>query len=252
MRTITRRTCSFGLWSNLDSIALAGRLGRAGYDYVCLDLQHGLGDLAGLQARAGAVREGGSHCVVRVPWNRPEYIMRALDLGADSVIVPMVNSVADAQAAVTACRYLDGGARSWGPLWGDQAPGPDRADAAVQCFIMIETAAGLAEVEEIASVPGLDGMYIGPNDLALSTGRGRATYRNDPVIEAMLERIVTAGTAAGIVVGLHCDGAEMATHWAGRGVSMLTCATDTTLLEQGLAGALTLVRTPPGAGPSPA
>jgi 4-hydroxy-2-oxoheptanedioate aldolase len=237
MQTINRTAPAFGLWSSLDSIAAARVLGRAGFDYVCLDLQHGLADMANLHALASSVRSGGSRCVVRVPWNRPEYVMRALDLGAQSVIVPMVNTVEEATDAVAACHYLSGD-RSWGPLWASDAVDPELADANVQCFIMIETAAALDVVEDIAAVPGLAGIYIGPNDLALSTGFGRETYRTNPKIAAMLDRIIAACAANEIVAGLHCSDVEMAQHWAERGVTMLTCATDTALLEAGLRSAL--------------
>jgi 4-hydroxy-2-oxoheptanedioate aldolase len=237
MGTIDRTKPSFGLWSNLDSIAVARTLGRAGFDYVCIDLQHGLADMANLHALATSVRAGGTRCVVRVPWNRPEYVMRALDLGAQSVIVPMVDTADQAKAAVVACRYLSGGSRSWGPSWGSEARAPQDADANVQCFVMIETAAGLAAVDEIAEVPDLAGIYIGPYDLALSTGFGQATYRTDQAIVAMLDRIVAACDTNNIVAGLHCDSVEMGWHWSARGVTMLTCATDTIILEQGLAAA---------------
>jgi 4-hydroxy-2-oxoheptanedioate aldolase len=237
MGTIDRAKASFGLWSNGDSLAVARVLGRSGFDYVCLDLQHGLLDVANLHPAAWAVRAGGARCVVRVPWNRPEYLMRALDLGAQAVIVPMVESVAQARAASAAARFGSDGARSWGPVWGGEAPAPAEADAQVQCFVMVETATALAAVEEIAAVPGLAGIYVGPNDLALSTGFGRATYRTDPAIGAMIDRIVAACDANGIVAGLHCDSVEMAEHWFARGVTMLTCATDTVILEQGLVAA---------------
>lgn len=238
METINRTRPAFGLWSSLDSTAVVRVLGRAGFDYVCIDLQHGLADMANLHALATSVRAGGARCVVRVPWNRPEHLMRALDLGAQSVIVPMVDTVEQAAAAAAACHFLSGGARSWGPLWAADAVDPEQADTDVQCFVMIETAAALDVVEDIAAVPGLAGIYIGPNDLALSTGFGRATYCAEPKITAMLDRIIAACDANGIVAGLHCDSVEMAQHWSARGATMLTCATDTALLEGGLRDAL--------------
>jgi 4-hydroxy-2-oxoheptanedioate aldolase len=237
MTSLTRNHPAYGLWSNLDSVAVARVLGRSGFDFVCLDLQHGLADMANLHALAWSVRSGGTRCVVRVPWNRPEYIMRALDLGAESVIVPMVDTAEQASAAVAACHFLSGGARSWGPLWAGDVVDPAHADANVQCFVMVETAAALDAVHDIAAVPGLAGIYIWPNDLALGTGFGRATYRTDPKIAAMLERIIAACEANQIVAGLHCDSLEMAHYWLKRDVTMLTCATDSILLETGLKNA---------------
>lgn len=238
----------YGIWSCTDSPSIIRMLGRSGYDYVCLDLQHGLADPADLHALAWSVRAGGATCAVRVPWNRPEHIMHAIDLGAQRVVVPMVDSVEDARRAVEATRYPADGARSWGPLWPSESPEPQ--DAHVECFVMIETAAGLDAVEEIAATPGLTGIYIGPNDLALATGYGRATYDTDPGVEAMLVRVVEACRAAGIVAGLHCSSVAMAEHWAARGVGMLTSATDHVLLENAVRGVASVL--PPGRVARPA
>ncbi len=83
------RSVEYGIWSCTDSPSIVRMLGRAGYDYVCLDLQHGLADPASLHTLAWAVRAGGATCVVRIPWNRPEQLMRAVDLGAQRVVVPI-------------------------------------------------------------------------------------------------------------------------------------------------------------------
>jgi len=225
---------AFGLWSTLADPVVAELLAASPFDYVCVDLQHGLATWGDLPAMATAMRAAGRAPVVRVPWNEPAPIMRALDVGAVAVIVPMVNSADDARRAVSACRYPPAGTRSWGPMWAASRPVPEPAgqDAQALCLVMIETAAAVADLDAILRVPGLDGVYIGPNDLALSCGHGRATYRDDEAVERLLDHVVTTVRSAGLVAGLHCSDPAMAAEWAGRGARLLTTAHDATLLAE--------------------
>lgn len=226
---------AFGLWSVLADPAVAELLAAGDTDYVCLDLQHGLATFADLPAMTTAVRAAGTAPLVRVPWNDSAAVMRALDIGACGVVVPMVSSAQEAERAARACRFPPAGERSWGPMWGDvRADGallPAEQDAQVLCLVMLETQAGVDALDEIVRVPGIDGVYIGPNDLALSCGFGRSTYRDSPSVDALLQRIVSACRDAGVVAGLHCSDVEMAAHWAARGARMLTVGTDSTLLR---------------------
>jgi 4-hydroxy-2-oxoheptanedioate aldolase len=235
------RTCwtagrtAIGLWSVLaDPVALE-IVGAADADVVCVDAQHGLTDVATLPSVLAGLRVVGRVPMVRVRWNEPGQIMRALDAGAAGVVVPMVSTAADAQAAVAACRFPPRGVRSWGPLWGARpVPDPQAQDQAVLCAVMVETADAVANLDQILAVPGLDAVYIGPNDLALSCGLGRATYRTSPEVDALLRRVVEAARAAGVPVGLHCSDVGMAAHWRELGVSWVTAATDADLLGAGL------------------
>ena len=227
-----------GLWSALDDEIVAELLATGPSDYVVLDLQHGFASLATLPRLCTAMRAGGRAPLVRVPWNEPAGIMRAIDSGASGVVVPMVGSAAEAAAAVAACTYPPGGLRSWGPF-GTEATGlpagtPAEQDAAVLRVVMVETADGIAAVEQIAATPGVDVVYVGPNDLALTTGHGRGTYRDTPEVAAMLDRVAAACAATGTVAGLHCRNVAMATEWAARGFRMLTVAQDTSLLRAAL------------------
>jgi 4-hydroxy-2-oxoheptanedioate aldolase len=168
--------------------------------------------------------------------------MRVLYLWAAGVVVPMVNSAAEAARAVAACRYAPAGERSWGPTLGDVradgAPAPAEANAAVLCVVMVETRRGLDALEEIVAVPGIDAVYIGPYDLALSCGYGQATYRDNEEVDALLQGVVDTCRQAGVVAGLHCTNSQqMALEWAGRGVRLLTAATDTTMLRTAAATA---------------
>lgn len=239
----SRDTPAFGLWSSLTDPAVAELLAQQAFDYTCVDLQHGMATYTDLPFLLQAMRAGGAAPLVRVPWNEPAALMRVLDSGACGVVVPMVDDAAAAARAAAACRYPPVGARSWGPMWGavrpDGAPAPHEQDEAVLCFVMVETRAGLDDLERIVAVDGVDGVYIGPNDLALSCGHGRATYRDAPEVDAMLQRVVDACRAAGVVAGLHCSDVDMARHWAGRGARLLTVAQDSLLL----AGAAAEIRT---------
>ncbi|WP_380165204.1 HpcH/HpaI aldolase/citrate lyase family protein [Jannaschia sp. R86511] len=227
-----------GVWSMLADPFVAELLGACDADYVVLDLQHGAATWADLPMLCQAMRAAGRAPLVRVPWNEPVHVMRALDCGAAGVVVPLVDSAEDARSAVRACAFPPAGERSWGPMWGDvRADGalpPAQQDADVLCVVMVETRAGVDAVAEIAAVPGVDAVYVGPNDLALGCGHGRATYRDSAAVDALLQQVLDACRSAGTVAGLHCSDTEMAAHWAGRGYGMVTTATDTTVLRHGL------------------
>lgn len=231
-----------GVWSMLADPVVAELLGSCDADYVVVDLQHGAATWADLPSLGQAMRAGGRAPLVRVTWNDPVHLMRALDCGAAGVVVPMVDSAEDARRAVQACSYPPAGTRSWGPMWGDvRADGalsPAEQDAGVLCVVMVETRAGVDAVAEIAAVPGVDAVYVGPNDLALGCGLGRATYRDSAEVDALLQHVVDECQAAGTVAGLHCSDPEMAAHWVGRGVRMVTTATDTTVLRRGVDAAV--------------
>lgn len=234
-----------GVWSTLTDPVVAELLGRSGYDYVCVDLQHGLTGPGTVVPVMQALRHTPATTLVRVPDHRPDGLMRALDLGADGVVVPMVDTPEQAAAAVAACTYPPHGVRSWGPMWGDvdgAAPSPEQADADRRVIVMVETAAGFDAVRQIAAVPGVAAIYVGPNDLALTLGFGRETYATSTAVHRALDTVLAATRDAGIAMGLHCATAQMASYWRERGVEMLTVATDSTLLRTASAAALSIAR----------
>ena len=233
---------AYGIWSSIPDMSVAELVGGLPYDYVIVDLQHGVTTFTELPVLAQAMRAAGNAPLVRVPWKDPAQIMRALDSGACGVVVPMVSSAADAKAAVSACRFPPEGVRSWGPMWGyvrsDGAVPPAEQDAAVLCIVMIEIAEAIDDLDAILATDGIDGIYIGPNDLALACGFGRGTYRDNPEVAALIQKIVDACRAAGVPVGLHCSDPEMGRDWIARGASMVTIAQDTGLLADGALEAL--------------
>ena len=223
---------TYGVWSALDDPVAAEIVGRAGFDLVCVDLQHGFADLGSATAILAALHRTPTASVVRVAWNAPEQIMRVLDLGAEGVIVPMVDDAEQARRAVDACRYAPAGRRSWGPLWGDARrshPDPDEGDRLATCILMIETADGLANIEDIVRVPGVDAVYIGPNDLSLSLGIGRRL--DAPELDAAVARVVEAARGAGVAVGIDWADPAGARRWAQQGMNLVIAARDSVLLR---------------------
>ncbi|MFD1542021.1 HpcH/HpaI aldolase family protein [Nonomuraea guangzhouensis] len=228
-----------GFWQVTANPIATERLAGLGYDYLCLDLQHGLIDYAGYLACAVAADAGGSVMVARVATNDLTHIGRALDAGAQGVIVPLVDSAEEAAAAVHACRYAPIGGRSFGPFRSGLRIGPDprEADEAIACIVMIETLGGLEAIEEICRTPGLDGVYVGPADLALALGAPRPGAEVEGFTEA-LDRITAAAKAAGLACGIQChSGSEAATRLAS-GFTFASVASDLTLLEEAARAAL--------------
>lgn len=194
---------TFGGWIYFRDSFSVEIVARTDLDWVCVDTQHGMArglDVAPLmQAVALAGRVG----IVRVPWNEPGVIMNALDAGASGVIVPMVSSPAEAERAVSSCRYPPRGIRSWGPAraaLGAAEYTPAWANERVLCIVMIETEGGVENVEAILAVPGIDAVFIGPSDLALSFDVQRADPGNDDRIAALKEACDARGVPAGVAV----------------------------------------------------
>ncbi len=177
-------------------------------DYLNLDMQHGLIDYAGALEVMRALRDARATITVRVPWNEPGIIGKVLDAGAMGVIVPMVNTVEQAQAAVAACRYAPAGSRSHGPIRAGRVNGPDyvaTANERVACIPMIETTEALSNLDAILDVPGIDAVYVGPADLSLTLGLPPAGDHDDPAFNDALDTIVAACAARGIVPGIHAN-----------------------------------------------
>src|SRR4029453_359333 len=164
---------AFGLWSVMPGTTGAEILAKAGADYVCVDQQHGVIDYGSPRPVFQGTPAGGGAPITRVLSNDPFLIMKALDAGSWGVIVPLVNSAEDAAPPVSACRYPPQGIRSFGPVLAADVIGsrdPEELGGEVLCLVMVETREALERVGEIAATPGLDGIYIGPSDLALSLG----------------------------------------------------------------------------------
>lgn len=240
-----------GYWVVMDSPVSTECIAAVGYDYVCLDQQHGLMSYTGLRnglmavdagARLGDVDTIG---LVRVATNDLTWIGHALDAGAAGVIVPLIDTAEDAARAVANVKYPPVGIRSYGPMRSQLRIGPVPADANAQTLViaMIETAQGLANVEAIAATPGVDGLYVGPSDLGLAVG---AAYPGDPAVDvpfnAALERVKAAAVAAGIPVGIHTASGQIAAQRFAEGFTFTSVSSDIVHLEEAAAVHLAVAR----------
>jgi 4-hydroxy-2-oxoheptanedioate aldolase len=243
---VRRREVVVGYWVVLDSPPSTERLARLGYDYVCLDGQHGMFGYSGMLAGLTAIDAAGQAVgFVRVAGNDATTIGRALDAGAAGVIVPLVNTPEEAARAVAAGRYAPVGVRSFGPGRSLSGVGPLAADVneAVTVLAMIETADGLANVEAIAATPGLDGLYIGPTDLTIGLGgRGPGDRSVSDAFESALARVRRACEDNGIAAGLHTPSGEDAAKRIVEGFTFVTVAGDINHLEAAARAHLAVAR----------
>jgi 4-hydroxy-2-oxoheptanedioate aldolase len=214
-------------------------------DYVCVDQQHGVIDYDSMVPMFQAIRAEGAAPITRVLSNDPFLIMKALDAGAWGVIVPLVNNAEDAARAVSACRYPPQGMRSYGPVRAASVVGtrdPEELGSEVLCLVMVETREGLERVEEIAATPGLDGIYIGPSDLALSLGLPPTLEVTEGEHVKAVERIREACHRSGIAAGIHSPSGEWARRHAEAGFDLVTVATDASLLRGAALREVTVAR----------
>jgi 4-hydroxy-2-oxoheptanedioate aldolase len=236
---------AFGLWMTVPGSVGAEVLAGAGVDYVCVDQQHGVIDYDSMVPMFQAIRAEGVAPITRVLSNDPFLIMKALDAGAWGVIVPLVNDAEDAARAVAACRYPPRGMRSYGPVRAAGVIGsrdPEELGGEVLCLVMVETREALERVEEITNTPGLDGVYIGPSDLALSLGLPPTLEVTEEAHLEAVNRIREACHRNGIAAGIHAPSGEWARKHAEAGFDVVTVATDAALLRSAALRELTIAR----------
>jgi 4-hydroxy-2-oxoheptanedioate aldolase len=200
---------AIGCWLGIPSSYTAEIIGSLGFDWVCVDTQHGAIDFSSALPMLQALSSQNTMPFVRVPWNEPSIIMKYLDAGAYGIIVPMIETVEDAERAVWAMRYPPMGMRSSGPYRATLYGGSDYQDHAneeLALCVMIETPKALENVEAIAKVPGIDALYIGPSDLSQALGLGPRYNADNPKHAEAVTRIRLAAEAAGVVPGVHTSG----------------------------------------------
>lgn len=229
---------SLGGWCHIPGGYAAEVMAAAGFDWILIDRQHGLIGEAEMFDMLRALSISGATSFVRVSRADHGEIGRALDAGAHGVIVPQIDSVEEARLVARACRYAPAGARSIGPtrakLYG--RGDPRAADASVICLPMIESRAGLAAAEAIAAVEGVDGLFVGPADLALDTGLEGAA------LDDALRRVATVCRDAGKLAGAFGMGAARIEGWIELGYRFLAVDSDATFLLGAAKAALSEAR----------
>lgn len=216
-------------WLSIPNTFSAEMMARQGYDALCVDLQHGLSEMSDVAPMLQAISQTETVPVVRVAWNDPATIMKALDLGAYAIIVPLVNNAEEAARAVAACRYPPDGMRSSGPVRAMHYAGGNyfgEANDEIVVMAMIETKEGLENLEEICATPGLDAVYIGPADLSFALGLPPRADNPDPTHLATCDKIRDTAHKHGVKAVMHCAGAEFAAGAVERGFDMVMLTSD--------------------------
>ncbi len=236
---------TIGAWLSLANTHTAEMLAHAGFDWLCVDLQHGLLDYTDLLHMLPAISTTDTTPIVRVAANDPAQIMKALDAGAMGVIVPLVNTREEAAAAVAACRYPPEGGRSFGPiraaLYGGRGYAAEANDQ-IACIAMIETPKGIENLEAIVTTPGLGGIYIGPSDLAYALGLPPLGDTDNALHLATVERILDACQRHGVPAGIHTSSLAWAKQRLEAGFNFVTLGSDAGFMMQAAAGDLAAAR----------
>jgi 4-hydroxy-2-oxoheptanedioate aldolase len=207
-------------------------LAQTGADFVVVDLQHGAVTEADLPGVAAAITAAGSVPLVRTRSPVFADVGRPLDLGSYGVIVPNVRDADHAREVVAACRYAPAGGRSIGRL----SAGVDEP----LVVVMVEAASALDDLDAVLSVPGLDGIYVGPGDLALSLSLDGADRREE--LRGVLSSIIARAGAAGVPVGVHAYNGEDAAGYAAEGATIVTVCVDAVALGEVMAHHLGVAR----------
>lgn len=224
-----------GAWLQLASPLTAEIFGGAGFDWVMIDLEHGPGDIPALIAQLQALNGSPTVPIVRAPWNDFVILKRILDAGAEGVLVPYVNTRAEAEAVVAACQYPPQGIR--GAAGSPRAAGYghrirdylDHADDELFILIAVETPTALENLDEILQVERLDGIFVGPMDLA--TSMGHRFDPSHPEVQEAIRAIEGKVLASGKVLATLAGSWEQAEALYGRGYGMLMLMADGTALS---------------------
>jgi len=225
---------AYGVWSVLDGALGAEVAALAGFDWACVDFQHGGASLEAAAPAFQAISAAGVVPLARVAANDHWLIGRTLDVGAAGVIVPMVDGPDDARHAVEAVRYPPAGTRSYGPVWASAHAGDPL------CIVMCETCGSVDTLGEICAVPGVDAVYIGPRDLGLSHG-----LEPGPELERVIEQIRVTCTEAGMPVGIHTASGARARAYLEAGFRFAAVGSDRDLLARAVAAELEVARSAP-------
>jgi len=234
-------------WLTIPDGFAAQIFATAGWDSLTIDMQHGMYDYASMAACLQAVQVRKIPTLVRVPSNEPGIIGKALDAGAAGIICPMVNSAEEAAKLVKACHFPPRGERSFGTIR-NRLYAPDggnlveQAGQHVACLPMIETKEALDKLTEILDVEGVDGVYLGPNDLGLSLGLPPRVDRDEPEILKHYAKVTEAAAKRGRIAGIYCAAAAYAAKAINMGFRLVTVGNDSAWMLTGACAALETVR----------
>ena len=220
-------------WLSIPSPYLAEGAGHQGFHSVTVDLQHGMMGFETAVSMLQAISSTPAVPLVRAPSREPEGIMHLLDAGAYGVVCPMISTPAQTEEFVAACRYPPDGARSFGPARGKLFGGLDYFDQAnneILAIPMIETAEALENIDAILATPGVDMIYIGPNDLALDLGEKPGAEQQDGLTSKAIAHILERAKSARIATGIFCSDGDASKRRLTEGFNLVTPGNDFNVL----------------------
>ncbi len=229
---LKRGEVSLGTWLSLPDPLAARFMSRVGFDWINVDLEHTPTNFETAALSFSMIASEGPAPLARVPWNTGENIKRVLDNGAWGIVVPMVNSAAEARAAVEAARYSPLGNRSVGgqlhAVNFNTSPATyyEKANGEIFVAVMAEHKDAIAALDEIAAVPGIDALFIGPNDLLNSMNLKPGFDSPDPQFTAALERVLGVARKNNIAPGIHAADAAMARRRIEQGFKFIAVASE--------------------------
>ena len=231
-------------WSQLSAPMVPELFARSGYEAVTLDLQHGMYDFASACEAMAAIALAGAHRIARIPVGDNALAGRLIDMGADCIIAPMINSLRDAETFARAVKYPPVGDRSWSPFRAAMLSGQTRdqylenANAQTLAFAMIETQDAIDALDEILSVDSLDGVFVGPSDLSLALSKGASLDPNGAHTGEVAGEIAEKALAAGKLAGIFCLNADKVEEAHNQGFRLMSHGVDTLFLDHSARAAL--------------
>ena len=227
---------SIGTWLTLPTPTAATFMARTGFDWLTVELEHTPITLETAAVCFSIIAASGKIPLVRIPWNTAENIKRVLDSGAFGIVVPMVNTRAEAEAVVSAARYRPLGHRSIG----GQLPGANfetdaatyraKANDQILVVVMLETAEAVKNADQILSVPGIDAFFIGPNDLHNSFGKPPVFESNDPEFTQAIDHLLLMGKKHNVPAGIHVIDAAAAQRRLAQGFQFIAVTSETGMM----------------------
>ncbi len=235
---ILRGQPSIGTWLTLGNLHAARVLARSGFDWLTLDVEHAPYDWRDISSVVAAIADAGCAPIIRVPDGSHTWIKRALDAGAFGIMVPMVDTVEQAQQAIAAAKYPPAGNRSSGGgmhnLNFDCSLEEYYAAANQQVMVILQTESprGVENAPDIYGLPGCDAILVGPNDLRFQMRQADGTFPSAAEHEAMIQRVIAVGRELGVPTGIHVLNAEQAERRLEQGMQLIGLSSDLAMLAQ--------------------
>lgn len=231
-------------WCLLPAPIIPEVLARAGYPAVTLDLQHGMHDFNEARDKLASITLGGAHRIVRVPLDDNSMAARLADVGAECVIAPMINSAKEASAFARSLKYPPIGDRSYGPFRASTLSGQTNeeylanANSQILSLAMVESREAVEALDDILSVPELDGVFVGPSDLSISMSNGEKVDPNGEETASICAMIAEKATRAGKIPGIFTLGADKVKEAVEQGYKLITHGIDAVFLDSAARAAL--------------